>query len=146
MTQIFRINTINGLPETYPTINIDNIPLVENLSDNFSQIMTQSTSSVYVASDPVGAKISIDGVEQAGFGTPTMITDIPPGHHTFKLSYQDRADIESDIPLEPGKTYNIFLTLGKSASNSTSTDTSTDVSGIVVLLTLGLIGYFLIKK
>ena len=150
MTQRFGIYCINGLPnslpESSPTKNLYNIPLIENLSNSISQIREQLTSSVYIGSDPSGAKIFIDDIEQSGFNTPSMITDIHSGHHSFRLSSPGYVDIESDMPLEPGKTYNIFLTMGKSTSKSSSGSTSTDISGIVVLLALGLIGYFLLKK
>lgn len=132
---------INGLPDTPSTRDLYNISSIENLSDSISQINIQYTSSVYVASDPVGAKIFIDGIEQIGFSTPAMITDIPPGHHNFKLSSPDHIDIESSMPLEPGKTYNIFLTMGRSTSTS-----STGSSDLIVLLAIGLIGYLLIKN
>lgn len=142
MTQIFGIHTINGLPDTFPTRDIYNIPSIENLSDSIPQTNIQYTSSAYIASDPVGAKIFIDGIEQTGFNTPAMITDIPSGHHNFKLSSPDHIDIESSMPLEPGRTYNIFLTMGKSTSDTISAGSS----DIMVLLAIGLIGYFLIRS
>lgn len=142
MTQIFGIHKINGLPDTPLTIDQYNTQLIENLSDCTSQIDTQSTSSVYIASDPVGAKIFIDDIEQIGFKTPAMITDMPPGHHNFKLTHHDHVDIESSMPIDPGRTYNIFLTMGK----STSVTTSTGSSDLIILLAIGLIGYLLIKK
>ena len=150
MTQRFGIHCINGLPnsssDTYPTKNLYDISLIENLPDSIARIREQSTSSVYIASDPSGAKIFIDGIEQTGFNTPSMITDMYSGHHSFKLTSPGYIDIESEMPLEPGKTYNIFLTMGKSTSTLVSSSTSTDISGIVILLALGLIGYFLIKN
>jgi hypothetical protein len=106
----------------------------------------QSTSSVYIASDPAGAKIFIDNIEQTGFDTPAMITDIYSGHHSFRLTSPGHIDIESEMPLEPGKTYNIFLTMGKSTSTLMSDSTSTDISAIVILFALGLIGYFLLRE
>ena len=150
MTQIFGIHRIDGLPTTYNesidgptslTKDIYNIPLIENLPDNISQIKTQNMSSVYISSDCVGAKIFIDGIEQIGFNTPSMITDISPGHHSFRLTHPGHTDIESEMPLDPGKTYNIFLTMGKSILPP-----QTDSSGVVILLALGLIGLFLIKS
>lgn len=148
MTQRFGIHCINGLPnslsEISSTKNLYNIPSIENLPDSISRIREQLTSSVYMASDPSGAKIFIDGIEQSGFNTPSMITDIHSGHHSFRLSSPGYVDIESEMPLEPGRTYNVFLTMGK--STSTSDSISTDISGIVILLALGLIGYFLLKK
>ena len=150
MTQRFGIHCINGLPNslsaTSSAKNLYNIPLIENLPDSISQIREQLTSSVYVASDPSGAKIFIDGIEQIGFNTPSMITDMHSGHHSFRLTSPGYVDIESEMPLEPGRTYNVFLTMGKSTSTSTSDSTSTDISGIVILLAIGLIGYFLLKK
>lgn len=150
MTQRFGIHCINGLPnslsDAYSTRNLYNIPLIENLPNSIAQIREQSTSSVYIASDPSEANIFIDGIEQTGFKTPSMITDIHSGHHSFRLTSPGYVDIESEIPLEPGKTYNIFLTMGKSMSTSISDSTSTDISGIVIILALGLIGYFLLKK
>jgi hypothetical protein len=146
MIQRFGIHCINGLPnsssDTYLTKNLYDIPLIENLSDSVAQIKAQSTSSVYMVSDPAGAQIFIDGIEQIGFNTPAMITDIYSGYHSFRLTSPGYVDIESEMPLEPGRTYNIFLTMGK----STSTSTSTDISGIVVLFALGLIGYFLLRN
>lgn len=133
MAQIFGIHMINGLPDTSHKY--------ESLSDIIPQINLYS-SSVYVASDPAGAKIFIDDIEQIGFMTPTMITDIPPGHHNFKLSSPDHIDIESSMPLEPGRTYNLFLTMGKSTSNTISAGSS----DLIILLAIGLLGYFLIKK
>jgi hypothetical protein len=150
MTQKFGIHCINGLPnsplDTSSTKSLYNIPLLENLSDSISQIREQLTSSVYIASDPSGAKIFIDGIEQSGFNTPSMITDMHSGHHSFRLTSPGYIDIESEMPLEPGRTYNVFLSMGKSTSTSSSDSTSTDISGIVVLIALGLIGYFLLKK
>ena len=126
MTQIFGIHRIEGLPTALP--------------DNIYQARTQNRSSVYISSDCVGAKIFIDGIEQTGFITPSMITDIPSGHHNFRLTNPGYTDIESEIPLDPGKTYNIFLTMGRSALPPT------DSSGIILLLAIGLVGYFLIKN
>ena len=134
MSQIFGIHCINGLPST--------IPLIENLSGSIYQIDTQSRSSVYIASDPAGAQIFIDGIEQTGFSTPAMITDIPSGHHNFRLTSPGHIDIDGSMPLDPGRTYNMFLTMGK----STSTSISASQSDLIVLLALGLIGYFLIKN
>jgi PEGA domain len=160
VTQKFGIHCINGLPNSSydisSTNDIYNIQLIENLPDSIArtayanQMKRQSTSSVYIASDPAGTKIFIDDIEQIGFDTPSMITDIQSGHHGFRLTYPGYEDIESEMPLEPGKTYNIFLTMRKTASSlaltSTSDTTSTDISGIVVLFALGLIGYFILRK
>lgn len=169
MTQKFGIHCINGLPNSSSDISSTNSPsdisstnsiynmqLIENLQDSIahtvhtSQMRKQSTSSVYIASDPAGAKIFIDDIEQTGFNTPSMITDIQSGHHSFRLIHPGHEDIESEIPLEPGKTYNVFLTMGKStltsASTSASDSTSTDISGIIVLLALGLISYLILRK
>jgi hypothetical protein len=150
MTQKFGIHCINGLPDSPSEVssikNLYNISLIENLPNSISQIREQLTSSVYIASDPSGAKIFIDGIEQIGFNTPSMITDMQSGHHSFRLSSPGYEDIESEMPLEPGRTYNVFLTMGKSKSTTMSDSTSTDISGIVILLAIGLIGYFLLKK
>ena len=147
MTQRFGIHYINGLPNSLSDISTKNsydIPLLENLPNSISQIGGQSTSSVYISSDPSGARIFVDGIEQTGFNTPSMITDMYSGHHSFRLTSPGYVDIESETPLEPGRTYNIFLTMEKSMSTYGST--STDISGIVMLLALGLIGYFLLRK
>ncbi len=146
MTQIFGIHYINGLPNndsgTYHTKDLYDIPLIENLSDNLDKIKTQSSSAVYITSDPVGAQIFIDGIEQTGFNTPSMITNVPSGHHNFKLTSPGYEDIESSMPIDPGRTYNIFLTMGKSISASTYVSTP----DIVILLTIGIIGYYLIRN
>ena len=142
MIQTFGIHIINGLPDTFPTKDLYNTPSIENSYDSITQIEEQSRSSVYIASDPSGAQIFIDGIEQTGFKTPAMLTEIPKGHHNFKLSSSGYVDIESSIPLDSGRTYNIFLTMGK----STLTQSYTDSSGLVILLALGLIGYFLIRN
>jgi hypothetical protein len=136
MTQIFGIHCINGLPNAYPTKNLYDISLMDN---NLSQIGTDYRSSIYIASDPAGAQIFIDSIEQTGFLTPSMITDVPPGHHNFRLTSPGYIDIESSIPLESGRTYNLFLTMGKTLP------TSTDSSGIIILLALGL-GFLLIRN
>lgn len=124
MTQIFGIHCINGLPITNSTKNLYN---------------TFDRSSIYIASDPTGAQIFIDSIEQTGFLTPAMITDIPAGHHNFRLTSPGYIDIESSMPIESGRTYNIFLTMGK-----TQTPTYTG-SGIIILLALGL-GLLLIRN
>lgn len=142
MAQIFGIHAINGLPSVSETIPSYNIPLTENLSDSPYNINIQSSSSVYIASDPVGAQIFIDGIEQTGFTTPSMITDIPSGHHNFKLISPGHVDIESSMPLEPGKTYNMFLTMGKTTLASTYINTP----DIIILLAVGIIGYLLIRN
>ncbi len=137
MAQIFGIHAINGLPSKSDSPLSYNIPSIENLSDSL-----QLLSSVYVASDPVGAKIFIDGIEQTGFTTPSMITDIPAGHHNFKLISPGHVDIESSMPLEPGKTYNMFLTMGK----TTITSTYIGSSDLILLFAIGLIGYLLLRN
>lgn len=142
MAQIFGIYCINGLPDTSSIRDLYNIPSIDNLSHNLTEIKTQSRSAVYIASDPAGAKIFIDDIEQVGFNTPSMITNILPGNHNFRLTSPGHIDIESAIPLEHGRTYNIFLTMEKSIPTSTSTDSS----GLIILLTLGLIGFLLIKN
>ncbi len=142
MTQIFGIHKINGLPDISSTRDIYNIPLIENLPNSLSQINIQSTSSVYITSNISGAKIFIDGIEQTGFNTPAMITDIPSGHHNFKLSSHGHIDVESSMPLEPGNTYNIFLTMGR----STSTSILSNSSDLIFLLAIGILGYLLIKN
>lgn len=144
MTQTFGIHCINGLPNipsnTYPIKDLYDIHLIENLSNNLPSIDTY-ISSVYIASDPVGAHIFIDDIEQTGFHTPAMITDIPPGHHNFKLISPGYVDIESSMPLEPGRTYNIFLTMGKSVQ----TPATTSSTGFLILLAIGL-GLLLIRN
>jgi hypothetical protein len=94
-----------------------------------------------VASDPAGAQIFVDGIEQTGFNTPAMITDLPSGHHDIKLTSPGYMDIEGSVPLEPGRTYNIFLTMGKSMQ----TPTTSTSSAILILLALGL-GFLLLRK
>ena len=136
MTQIFGIYSINGLPYTPSTNDIYGIP---SLSDNITQINAYK-SSIYVSSDPVGAQIFIDDIEQTGFITPAMITDIPPGYHNIKLTSPGYIDIGGSIPLESGRTYNVFLTMGRM-----QTPTSTDSSGIIILLAIGL-GLLLIRN
>ncbi len=164
MKQIFGVHCINGLPNIYtdqqdntiystqdnptqydPTQDIydmHNMKLIENLSENITNIRTQSTSSVYIVSDVSGAQVFIDGVEQTGCNTPSMINNIPSGYHSFKLKHPEHIDTESEISLDPGKTYNMFLSMPKIYQNSVSIDSS----DIFVLLTLGLIGYFLITR
>lgn len=141
MTQIFGIHAIDGLPSKSDVSMSYDKPLTENLSDVLHPLDLRHLSSVYVASDPAGAKIFIDGIEQTGFTTPSMITDIPAGNHSFKLTSPGNVDIESSIPLEPGKTYNIFLTLGKTTYGSPYIGNS----DLLLLFALGIIGYFLIK-
>lgn len=136
MAQIFGIHCINGLPDMSSTK--DNIPLIDNLPSSLTEV--QSKSSIYIASDPAGAKIFIDEIEQTGFHTPAMITDIPSGHHNLKLISPGYTDIESSIPLESGKTYNVFLTMGR-----TYVSTSTGSPGILILLAIGL-GLLLIRN
>jgi len=146
MTQIFGIHSINGLPDNndshYVKEDSYNIPLIENLSDHITEIKTQSSSSVYISSDPVGAQIFIDGIEQTGFSTPAMIMNIPSGHHNFKLTSPGHEDIESAMPIYPGRTYNLFLTMGK----STSTSAYVSTPDILILFAIGLIGYYLIRN
>lgn len=137
MTQIFGIHCINGLPDI-PSIK-DNIPLIDNSSISLTNVV-QFKSSIYIASDPAGAKIFIDDIEQTGFHTPAMMTDIPSGHHNVKLISPGYIDIESSIPLEPGKTYNVFLTMGR-----TNVSTSTGSPGIIILFAIGL-GLLLIRN
>lgn len=150
MSQIFGIHAINGLPIKYNSSDI-NTYLADSPYDissyntpNTDNISSLSPSSVYIASDPAGAKIFIDGIEQTGFMTPSMITDIPAGHHNFKLTSPGRVDIESSIPLEPGKTYNMFLTMGKTISN-VSDSISMGTSDFLLLVAIGIMGYLLIK-
>lgn len=145
MKQIFGIHKINGLPDMSPARDIYNIPLIENLPNSLSQINTQQTSrtsSVYITSNISGAKIFIDDIEQTGFDTPAMITDIPSGHHNFKLSSPGYIDVESSTPLEPGSTYNMFLTMGKSSSTSIFSNSS----DLIIILAIGILGYLLIKS
>lgn len=138
MVQIFGIHCINGLPDTPSTRDLYNIPSIDNISGSFAEVI-QPVSSVYVASDPVGARIFIDGIEQTGFHTPSMIMDIPPGHHNIKLISPGYTDMESSMPLESGRTYNIFLTMGRAVP------ASTDSSGIIMLIAIGL-GLLLIRN
>ncbi len=155
MSQIFGIHCINGLPDirTDPSSTITsltpssapdiyNIQLIENLSDSVAKIQAQSTSSVYISSDIVSAKVFIDGVEQIGCNTPSLINNIPYGYHNFTLKHPEYMDTESEISLDPGKTYNIFLTMGKLYQNSISIGSS----DIIILLALGILGYLLIRK
>ncbi len=133
MAQIFDIHSINGLPSS--SIKY----LYGTSADYLSDDRIIDKSSIYIASDPAGAQIFIDGIEQIGFHTPSMITDIPSGHHSIKLISSGYIDIESSIPLEPGRTYNVFLTMGKSAQVPTNS------YGIMIILALGL-GFLLLRN
>ncbi len=151
MTQIFRIYNINGLPDTNftngtydPTGYTHNISMLYKGTDQYIEQCTNqidaNTSSIYITSDPIDAQIFIDNIEQTGFRTPSMITDIPSGNHNIKLMSPGYTDIESSIPLESGRTYNIFLTMEKLQEQI-----SIDSSGIILLLAIGL-GFLLIKN
>jgi hypothetical protein len=119
---------VNGLP----------LSIGSNIQDLYNP--STGTSSIYVASNPVGAQIFIDGIEQTGFRTPAMITDIPSGNHYIKLMSPGFIDIENSIPLESGRTYNVFLSMVKSMQGESS-----DSSLILVLFAIGL-GLLLFRK
>ena len=83
-------------------------------------LQSPDTGILHINSEPPGATIYIDDIERIGLATPTIITDIPVGTHTYRLSmsgYDDNIgtfDIIIDkitiidatlIPLTPGYLY-----------------------------------------
>jgi hypothetical protein len=58
---------------------------------------------LYISSNPIGAKIFIDDVEQIGNTTPTEIYDLLIGHHTYKLSLTGYNDATESFDILPGK-------------------------------------------
>ena len=132
MTQIFGIHSINGLPDTYLANTLDaSLPNIPPQVNNIS--------SLYIASEPAGAQIFIDGIEQTGFRTPSMINDLPSGYHNIKLTSSGYIDIESSMPLDPGRTYNVFLTMERMAEPISTS------SGFIILGLIAL-GLIFIKK
>jgi hypothetical protein len=68
-----------------------------------------TTGSIKVTSSPSGASISLDGVYK---GTTTLtITDVSPGKHTIKLSYEGCEDRSTSVQVTAGDTSYVSMTL-----------------------------------
>jgi PKD repeat protein len=65
--------------------------------------------SVNFTTVPDGARIFIDDQEQLGKFTPTTITDIPIGSHTFILKYPGRNDVTGGITVIGGTTSYVYV-------------------------------------
>lgn len=80
---------------TYPEY-IDATGTFEIISDqtiSLDVVLTLATGSLDISSTPPGASIYIDDILQSEVVTPTILTGILPGTHTYKLTltgYQDK--------------------------------------------------------
>jgi hypothetical protein len=68
-----------------------------------------STGSIYVTSEPSGAKIYLDNKYEGK--TPHTITEVPPGYHTIKLTLMGYHNWTKRIQVTAGETAYVHATL-----------------------------------
>jgi PKD repeat protein len=103
-----------------------------------SLIQTPITiGNINFVTNPVGASIFIDDIEKIGRLTPTTITDVPIGSHTFILKYLGRNDATGSIDVTGGTTSYIYIdmtitppTEGNIAISSAPTNVEIWIDGV----------------
>ena len=77
------------------------------------EVIKAMPAKVHVDSDPKAATISLDGKAQP-LPTPADL-DVPPGHHTIKLTADGREDATRDIDVAYASKQDVMLTLPSKA-------------------------------
>lgn len=72
-------------------------------------IGTTWTGTLVVTSTPIGAKVSLDGVERGV--TPISITGVSGGFHQLTVSREGYEDYSTRVTIWPGKTATVHVTL-----------------------------------
>ncbi|MCF0245143.1 MAG: PEGA domain-containing protein, partial [Bacteroidaceae bacterium] len=85
---------------------------------------TPIVGSLNISSDPMGAKIKIDGKDMGE--TPNIISGLLIGSHTVSLSKQGCGDFEKTISIKEGKITPLEVTLEKGKMLTITTDKSGD--------------------
>jgi hypothetical protein len=72
---------------------------------------TVQTGSLFVRSDPAGAKVLVDN-KPAGV-TPTTVLDLTPGNHTITVTAADGSSARQTVQVEAGATASLRLSLDR---------------------------------
>lgn len=98
-----------------------------------SVAISVSTGSINIVSSPEGAEAWLDG-QNTGFTTPTILTDILAGNHSFKLTLQGYNDVLGNVTVLPGQTTYIYTTFTQTISTLGSVSISSVPSGAKIFL------------
>ena len=83
---------------------------------------TVQTGSLFVRSDPAGAKVLVDN-KPAGV-TPTTVLDLTPGNHTVMVTAADGSSARQSVQVEAGATASLRLSLDRPQVAEASTTTA----------------------
>ncbi len=151
-TNVFKVS----IPSTLGTIKVTEVNIINPISGELCggnvihnptmtncQILTviSAVGSINFESNPVGAEIFLDDVDQQKL-TPFTITDIPAGDHSYKLTLADHTDITGTVTVLENQTVTVSADFTTGQVN-----VFTVVLGVVIAAALigGLI-YALNKK
>ena len=93
---------------------------------------TVQTGSLFVRSDPAGAKVLVDN-KPAGV-TPTTVLDLTPGNHTVMVTAADGSSARQSIQVEAGATASLRLSLDRPQVAEASTAAAAEPSNGWVLV------------
>ena len=135
-------------PVASPTSStqIDNIPA--NTPATLQQVhslptRSESTGSLSLTTTPAGAEVSVDN-EVKGI-SPAMISGLPPGSHSLKITKAGFQDFSTTITIESGKVREYSTGL-ISASMTSATTPANSIGFPVFAAIIALIGLVLVRK
>lgn len=86
-------------------------------STNIVVVLVATTGSIDVQSSPAGAKVYLDGVDTGNI-TPYVITNVPAGGHTVRLTYYHYEDEQGPVAVTAGGTQYVNWALTYSPTQS----------------------------
>lgn len=95
----------------------------QEVSQTVDLARTVQTGSLFVRSDPAGAKVTVDN-KPAGV-TPITVLDLSPGTHAVSLVGADGATAKQSVQVEAGVTATLRLSLAKETPEPVATATAT---------------------
>ena len=92
---------------------------------------TVQTGSLFVRSDPAGAKVTVDN-KPAGL-TPVTVLDLTPGTHSVQLVGPDGSTAKQSVQVSEGATATLRLSLEKAAPEPAQTAAAQPTNGFVLV-------------
>jgi hypothetical protein len=92
---------------------------------------TVQTGSLFVRSDPAGAKVTVDN-KPAGI-TPVTVLDLTPGTHTVQLVGADGSTAKQSVQVSEGSTATLRLSLEKAAPEPQTAAVAQPTNGFVLV-------------
>jgi archaellum component FlaG (FlaF/FlaG flagellin family) len=110
--------TVSISPGQTTNLNVELQKTQSSQTDQKAPVQSSSTGSLYLAINPTGTQVYIDG-SYKGTISVSQLNDIKAGEHTLKFSKSGYNDKTMTVSISPGQTTNLNVELQKTQSSQT---------------------------